>query len=248
VGADVLTVSNDGNIGINVSSPTILLDLLGRGISPVLLRLSNPNPNCDITIQSSLSTYVTRLRQGSDDFQVYVNNSATPNLKITSTGNLLIGTTTDTGQKLQVNGNIVSQSTGNPFFGSQKNGGNQYGFYSDGAGSLILVDFGVAVRGNFNMGSGVYTATSDINKKKDFELSNLGLDAILGLKPTLYRMKEDKEDSNKYLGFLAQEVKEFIPQSFVEKDDFIGLDYQPIVATLVKAIQELNTKIENLKN
>lgn len=169
-------------------------------------------------------------------------------MRIAPSGNLLIGTTTDAGQKLQVNGNIVSQSTGNPFFGSQRNGGNQYGFYSDGAGSLILVDFGVAVRGNFNMGTGVYTATSDINKKKDFELSNLGLDAILGLKPTLYRMKEDKENTNKYLGFIAQEVKEFIPQSFVEKEDFIGLDYQPIIATLVKAIQELNTKIENLKN
>jgi hypothetical protein len=61
-------------------------------------------------------------------------------------------------------------------------------------------------------------------------------------------MKEDKEDSSKYLGFLAQEVKEFIPQSFVEKDDFIGLDYQSITATLVKAVQELSAKIEQLEN
>jgi hypothetical protein len=98
------------------------------------------------------------------------------------------------------------------------------------------------------MGSGVYTATSDINKKKDFELSNLGLDAILGLKPTLYRMKEDKEDSNKYLGFLAQEVKNYIPQAFIEKEDFIGLDYQPIVATLVNAIKELKQELDTLKN
>jgi hypothetical protein len=30
-------------------------------------------------------------------------------------------------------------------------------------------------------------------------------------------------------------------------DGFIGLNYNPIVATLIKAIQELNIKIENLK-
>ena len=77
---------------------------------------------------------------------------------------------------------------------------------------------------------------------EDFELSNLGLNEILNLKPTLYRMKTEN-NTNKYLGFIAQEVKQFIPQAFVENKDFIGLDYQAITATLVKAIQELNEKL-----
>ena len=56
-------------------------------------------------------------------------------------------------------------------------------------------------------------------------------------------MKTDNNNTNKYLGFIAQEVKEHIPQAFVQNNDFIGLDYQAITATLVKAIQELNDKL-----
>jgi hypothetical protein len=254
-GSPRLQISSNGNVGINTNNPGQKLTVFGGALAGnvgVMLD-GGDTPTLQqyaLTNEAGIGTnsYLNKPLTFKVNMTYDVMNSGTEVLRMTNSANVLIGTTTDTGQKLQVNGNIVSQSTGNPFFGSQRNGGNQYGFYSDGAGSLILVDFGVAVRGNFNMGTGVYTATSDINKKKDFELSNLGLNAILGLKPTLYRMKEDKEDSNKYLGFLAQEVKEFIPQSFVEKDDFIGLDYQPIIATLVKAIQELNIKIENLKN
>ena len=99
--------------------------------------------------------------------------------------------------------------------------------------------------------SGVYTAVSDINKKKDFEDSIIGLDAILGLKPTLYRMRNDESEGEKELGFIAQEVKEFIPQAYVEsgeeEEKFIGLNYNPIVAALVKAIQELKAEIQTLK-
>jgi hypothetical protein len=198
------------------------------------------------TLATGSTAYATIFGSGNNT-NAQIQTNGTVRATVSSGGNFLIGSTTDdTVNKLQVTGNIVSKSTGNPFFGSQKNGGSTYGFYSDGAGSLILVDFGIAVRGNFNMGTGIYTPTSDINKKKDFELSSLGLNAILGLKPTLYRMKEDKEDSPKYLGFLAQEVKEFIPQSFVEKDDFIGLDYQSITATLVKAVQEQQSIIDGL--
>ena len=242
--------------GILISTVTsnYFLSAVSATTSEIFARIGNSASFMSIGCESSVGgNIVTNSSAYAAVFSQFYNKPiqfATNNVvvqTITGSGNVLIGSTTDdTVNKLQVTGNIVSKSTGNPFFGSQKNGGSTYGFYSDGAGSLILVDFGVAVRGNFNMGTGIYTPTSDINKKKDFELSTLGLNAILGLKPTLYRMKEDKEDSPKYLGFLAQEVKEFIPQSFVQKDDFIGLDYQSITATLVKAVQEQQSIIDGL--
>ena len=104
--------------------------------------------------------------------------------------------------------------------------------------------------GTLNASTGVYTALSDINKKKDFEESTIGLSAIIGLKPTLYRMKDDESEGKKELGFIAQEVKEFIPQAYVENGDddyqFVGLNYNAIVTTLTKAIQEQQTIIETL--
>lgn len=98
--------------------------------------------------------------------------------------------------------------------------------------------------GVFNYATGIYTATSDINKKKDFEDSTIGLNAILGLKPKLFRMKSENNEVEKSLGFIAQEVKEFIPQAYVDSNNFIGLNDRPIIAALVKAIQEMNTKLD----
>ena len=100
--------------------------------------------------------------------------------------------------------------------------------------------------------SGVYTPTSDVNKKKDFEDSEIGLKEVMELQPKLFRMKTESEDTDKHLGFIAQEVKEVIPQAYVEQgeDDekFIGLNEMPIIAALTKAIQELKAEIEILKN
>lgn len=71
------------------------------------------------------------------------------------------------------------------------------------------------------------------------------------LQPKLYRMKTESENTDKHLGFIAQEVKEVIPQAYVEqeKDDdkFIGLTEMPIIAALTKAIQELKAEVDSLK-
>jgi hypothetical protein len=105
-----------------------------------------------------------------------------------------------------------------------------------------------SVISNINASTGIFTPLSDINKKKDFEDSKIGLNAILNLKPTLYRMKSDETNGDKELGFIAQEVKDFIPQAYVESGDFIGLNFNAIVAALVKSVQELKAEIDELKN
>jgi hypothetical protein len=61
-------------------------------------------------------------------------------------------------------------------------------------------------------------------------------------------MKSDNTKGNKELGFIAQEVKDLIPEAYVESGDFIGLNYNAIVAALVKSVQELKAEIETLKN
>ena len=120
------------------------------------------------------------------------------------------------------------------------------------SGSNLVLGYNEADRGLFNSGTGIYTPLSDENKKKDFEESIIGLNEILGLKPTLYRMKDDESEGEKELGFIAQEVKKFIPHAYVESGEedakFIGLNYNAIVAALVKSVQELKTEIDSLKN
>ena len=176
-------------------------------------------------------------------------------------GNALIGTTTDSGYKLQVNGTsyiygsgsgpfnaqlILSNLTSSPTLIQLANSSNSFAFGLNTTGTqrFVFINGGLTEIANINGATGVYTALSDFNKKKDFEYSTIGLDSILKLKPTLYRMKTDDENTQKQLGFIAQEVKEVIPQAFVQNDDFIGLNYNAIIAALVKAVQELNEKIK----
>ena len=147
-------------------------------------------------------------------------------------------------------GNVEIASGGSLYL--KNSGGNNWNILSYGNGQLYLQQDGVTNLGVFDGTSGAYTALSDVNKKKDFEDSKIGLKEVMGLKPKLYRMKTHSEDSDKLLGFLAQEVKEFIPQAYVENgaDDnkFIGLNEMPIIAALTKAIQELTARIETLEN
>jgi hypothetical protein len=61
----------------------------------------------------------------------------------------------------------------------------------------------------------------------------------------------NEDNTEKHLGFIAQEVKKFIPQAYVEsgvENKFIGLNYNAIVAALVKSIQELESRIKQLEN
>jgi hypothetical protein len=149
----------------------------------------------------------------------------------------------------------MSTGSSGGIFWENRSGGvtsttNWYGWYTS-AGTIFLYN-GSANIASINATTGVYTPLSDINKKKDFEESTIGLNEILGLKPTLYRMESDESEGEKELGFIAQEVKEFIPQAYVESGEedakFIGLNYNAIVAALVKSVQELKTEIDSLKN
>jgi hypothetical protein len=195
-------------------------------------------------------------------FEWYTSNSGasgTPVTKMlmTSSGNLLINSTTDNGYKLQVNG--FASVTGVLFalgtsaaLGTQNREGSfNYLWIGYNAGLRLYNDGTPAFLAEISATTGVYTALSDINKKKDFEESTIGLNEILNLKPTLYRMKNDDESMQKQLGFIAQEVKHFIPQAYVESGDdnnkFIGLQDRPIIAALVKSVQEQQKQIEELK-
>jgi len=197
-------------------------------------------------------------------------NAFSETFRIANT-NLLVGSTTDNTFKLQVYSNTgiyvynagadntvvgngsVQVNTANSSDSASSSANVRIGNYTtsrywdiqqDTSSNLRLFAFnaGWTTAGTFSASTGVYTPLSDINKKKDFEQSNLGLNSILGLKPTLYRMKNE-DNTEKHLGFIAQEVKEFIPQAYNVSGDFIGLDYQAITATIVKAIQELNEKL-----
>jgi hypothetical protein len=238
--ADNIIIANiDGNVGVGTSTPP----------TKFVVRGSGGNTNLEFDNGANFSYIQSYDRVSSTHRDLYFYATGTPTMILKNTGNLLIGTTTDIGAKLLVNGNFIAlgNAGSNAILSRETVTSTAYGFFNSGIGTLVLTDSGVGNVGSFNMATGIYTATSDKNKKKNFEQSNIGLEAVLKLKPTLYNMISQSEHEAKELGFIAQEVKEVIEQAYVQNGEFIGLNYQPIVAALVKAIQDLNTKIENLK-
>jgi hypothetical protein len=193
------------------------------------------------------SAYTTEEHRASDySFKI----GTTSTFIITSAGDIGIGGVTSPVFKFDCAGVIYSSGSGAALAFKRRDATVYWYLYANG-GNMFIENTASGVIGNFNQATGVYTATSDINKKKDFEESIIGLNSILGLKPTLYRMKDEDESSDKHLGFIAQEVKEFIPQAYNESNNgentFIGLTEMPIIAALVKGMQEQQSQIEELK-
>jgi len=255
-----LAINSSGNVGIGTTSPASRLQIEGTGTGAWLTinRTDSGTNIVDFTQSGGRLGYVGYVVN-----DLYINNATASNtllltsgaerMRITSVGRGLFGTTTASAgaggfgsNSFQVNNEVVSMGSLAGLFWENRSGGvtnnsNWYGWYTTG-GTIYLYN-GAANAASINPSTGAYTALSDANKKKDFENSTIGLNAILGLKPTLYRMKSES-NTEKHLGFIAQEVKEYIPQAYVQTEDFIGLNYNSIIPVLVNAIKELNDKIK----
>lgn len=98
-----------------------------------------------------------------------------------------------------------------------------------------------------------WTVTSDRNLKSNIFSSNLGLGFITKLRPVSYTRKNDESAKTEY-GLIAQEVEEVLQQEGIENNGMLTitdegeyqLRYNDLIAPMIKAIQELNEKNEEL--
>lgn len=92
--------------------------------------------------------------------------------------------------------------------------------------------------------------TSDIKDKHHIKDSELGLDFVLSLRPVSFKLRVEAQGKRHY-GFVAQEVKPALKgRSFgglLESDSGYGMIYTELIAPLVKAVQEQQKQIEDLK-
>jgi hypothetical protein len=85
---------------------------------------------------------------------------------------------------------------------------------------------------------------SDARKKDDIADIIYGLREILSLRPVSFRLKGHERTN---LGFLAQEVKDIIPEAVLGSDKTTySMTYETIIPVLVKAIQEQHAQIAQL--
>lgn len=93
--------------------------------------------------------------------------------------------------------------------------------------------------------TGAYEQNSDSTLKKNIKPLGSVLDKVMELKPTEY---EFKAGENSYqLGFLAQEVQEVFPSMVHNNGETLSISYSEFSAIAIKAIQEQETHIAELK-
>jgi hypothetical protein len=215
-----------------------------------------------------------------------VPTTGTTRMTITSGGNVLIGTTSDNGDKLQVSGG--STITGNTGVGTGSTSGirlfvkgqdtssSNYSIisYNSSNQELLLIrndgafQTGRATLSPYNNTTGGLAnvvvssdgsllrsvASSERFKENITDWNASGLDTILALKPKTFTYKADyyKNPELKMLGLIAEEVAEVSPfLAEYENEDRSGqvenVRYATIVVPLIKAIQEQQAQIEELK-
>jgi hypothetical protein len=171
--------------------------------------------------------------------------------RIDASGNLLVGNTnpndtTSTGFRALGGGAVSSTLTGSAA------GVNTYHVFSISANSYR---FYVGMDGTVHATNTTISSLSDQRLKENVQDIDVGLDAVMSLKPRKFDWKEGKGKNIKGdRGWIAQEFEQIFPDLIDEWKDPAPKGEEPykavradLIPVLVKAIQEQQAQIEQLR-
>jgi hypothetical protein len=152
--------------------------------------------------------------------------------RITSAGNMGIGTTTPSAL-LDVNGTVGVRSATNAT--------------STNTGALQVTG-GAGIGSDLWVGGTAYAtvlqSTSDVNFKKDITTITNALNTVLQMRGVEYKWTHNSEPG---LGLIAQEVQPLVPAAVSETGDRLTVGYGNLVGLLVEAIKEQQQQILTLQ-
>jgi len=271
-GTTALTIDTSQNVGIGNTGPSNKLDVTGAkanadndSLGQMIVRDTtayNSTPIAGIQFAlkyNTAGTYavgnsIQGFKENATDgnfaqalrFTTQANgDSPKERMRIDSSGNLLIGSTTSTG-KLRIkqsadaySGAIILENFGNT---------NYWGFQI-GSDNNLYYGYNNTTKCSFNNSTGAFAALSDANLKENVINYTNALDKVNLLRPVTYNFIDDKNKYNQ-IGLIAQEVLNVIPEIVAKpanEDGYYGLNYAGLTPILVKAIQEQQAIINDLK-
>ena len=247
-----VTIDTDQNVGINTVSPAAKLHVKSAGASSEkAFHITESNNNDIFTVQGGgrVTVRYYPLVIGNDSGHSVTSGArlfidgTTYDTIFDSVGRLLIGTTgvySDSNDAMVVSGgrsNFTASGISSGAFNRQTNTGEIVAFLYNGSGKgSISTD-----------GSNIAYNTSSDTRLKNILGESKGLDIVNQLNPVNFAWKESGKTQD---GLIAQEVEPLIPEAvnINEQTGYYEMDYSKIVTPLVKAIQEQQEQIEQLKS
>ena len=250
--ANSLIIDVSGNVGMGTASPSVKLDAVGATGIRVRYDTSGAGISLQQPVASGGDAYL--LNQANNAFIFGTNN--TERMRIDSSGNLLVGTTTNPGgsARLGIKGSGTTISTVSFYIINSSSVGN-FLVYDDGsintgttsAGSPYVNTTATGANAVFAANGFMQRSTSSLKYKTDIQDATHGLTDLLKLRSVTYKGKNDGDII--FGGLIAEEVdaaglNEFVQYSADGSPD--ALAYGNMVSLCVKAIQEQQALITAL--
>jgi hypothetical protein len=244
----VLTVTGNNTNDANWGHLIISDSSTGTG-NGGMLRFAVGSTSSDISPHAGIDGFTEGSNYGGLKFLTRANGgTATERMRITSTGNVLIGTTVI---DLSAKGFLLSANGVNMYQVQEGITSSTYHVYDTTNNNY---KFYVGYNGTINATNTTISGLSDERLKENIRDLDKGLNDILKLKPRLFDWKEGEGSETKDVsGFVAQECEEAGFNEFVgnfkhkELDDAKSFGQGGLIPALVKAIQEQQTLIETLQ-
>jgi hypothetical protein len=251
-----MTITSGGNIGLGESAPVTKVQTGGTGANSWVWVNSNANgvsPNASITSGIAFGgNYSAGGSEGNIIYGTYLTfakwngTTYTENMRIDSSGRLLIGNTSSFGAGKTCIYYVPGTTVGIAFLPSTDASGPTPCNFLNAAGTSVgsITTTGAAT---------LYNVSSDYRLKNSIVPMTTGLGTIAALKPVTYKWNADNSNGE---GFIAHELQAIIPNAVTGEKDAIdadgkpkyqGVDNSKIVVHLVAAIQELKADLDAAK-
>ena len=250
-GGERLRLTSTGLFGVGTSNPTLDSSLAGVTVSSssamtqihnangAILKVSDPDNGSNRGAQFALIN-TTAVLNNCESGPIIFGTGNAERARLTTGTELLVGMTGAQGIGSVFDANCLELGPG------------YININRDDTASSAQITFGKngAVAGSIvTTTSTTYNTTSDIRLKQDIEPLK-ATDKLMDMNPVSYAWRADP-DGPRSMGFIAQEMKEIMPEAVsIGNDDegMMSMDYGRITPILVSALQDAHKKIEELES